>query len=103
MDIGDTTPVGAYAEGVSAHNLLDMAGNVWEWTGSLWGKQGRKPDFAYPYQPADGRENLAAADTILRVVRGGAFFNFDNQVRCTYRHANAPHDREDHVGFRVAS
>jgi formylglycine-generating enzyme required for sulfatase activity len=43
-----TTPVGAFPEGASPYGLLDMAGNVWEWTESLWGEDYEKPDFGYP-------------------------------------------------------
>ena len=71
--VWSTTPVGVYPTGVSPAGCLDMAGNVWEWTSSLWGKNVDKPDFKYPYQPDDGRENLEAGDESLRVLRGGSW------------------------------
>ncbi len=73
MTVGDTTPVGSYPDGKSPYGLLDVAGNVWEWTSSLWGKDASKPEFGYPYDAKDGRENLSAPDTVPRVLRGGSF------------------------------
>ena len=52
-----------------------MAGNVWEWTSSLF-----KP---YPYNPTDGREDESGSGS--RVVRGGSYVNNGRHVRCAYR------------------
>ena len=78
--IGATSAVGCFPKGESPYGMLDMCGNVWEWTMSLWGKDFKKPDFKYPYAADDGRENMKAGKDILRSVRGGAFFN-QSEVR----------------------
>jgi len=67
----------------------------------LWGKTSSQPDFGYPYDSDDGREEPAADDDIQRVVRGGSFN--DNLVvsRCAFRFANDPPDKFNHFGFRV--
>ncbi len=99
----DTTPVGSYPKGASSHGLLDMAGNVWEWTLSLWGEDTLEPDFAYPYRPWDERENPDAGNEVRRVLRGGSFADVAGDVRCAVRHAHLPYRRFRIVGFRVAA
>ncbi len=99
--LGTTSPVGMYPEGASAYGCLDMAGNVWQWTSSLWGKDIMKPEFKYPYNPRDGRENLQANDDVRRVVRGGAFLNLQRNARCAYRRYRGPYNRLTNNSFRV--
>ena len=103
MTVGDTTPVGRYPDGKSPYGLLDVAGNVWEWTSSLWGTDENKPEFGYPYDATDGRENQSAPDTVLACVRGGSFGDVARSVRCAYRDRYSPDDRSDYFGFRVVS
>ncbi|MDY6875415.1 MAG: SUMF1/EgtB/PvdO family nonheme iron enzyme [Chloroflexota bacterium] len=91
-NIGRTTPVGQYSpQGDSPYGCADMAGNVWEWTRSLWGKDWAKPDFGYPYNPTDGRENLKAE--VLRVLRGGSFVLDRHLARCAFRVRGRPERR----------
>lgn len=80
-NLGDTTPVDAYPAGVSPYGAMDMAGNVWEWTGMSW------ENFKYPYESSDGREQIDAPDCITHVLRGGAFDFSGNNVRCAARYA----------------
>ena len=52
-----TAAAGSYPDGASPYGVLDMAGNVWEWTSSLY-----RP---YPYDPGDGREDPAARGKVI--------------------------------------
>jgi iron(II)-dependent oxidoreductase len=100
--IGDTSAVGVFPLGVSRDGCLDMAGNVWEWTRSLWGKDIMKPDYKYPYSPDDSkREDLRAGDEIWRVVRGGSWFLLQVNSRCAVRFGLLLVNRFNHGGFRV--
>ena len=103
-NIGGTTLAGQYSpQGDSPYGCTDMAGNVWEWTRSLWGEDLGKADFGYPYDPGDGRENLEAGRKVRRVLRGGAFNNEAWYVRCACRSRGNPNSRFRHSGFRVVA
>jgi hypothetical protein len=90
--IGGTTPVGKYSpQGDSFYGCADMAGNVWEWTSSLYRD--------YPYREGDGREDMASSGR--RVLRGGSFVNFRDYARSAYRDSNVPNFRNWNYGVRV--
>jgi formylglycine-generating enzyme required for sulfatase activity len=90
--IGGTSPVGACPGGASPFGLLDMAGNVFEWTSSLY--------KSYPYQADDGREDHSSKG--VRVLRGGSFVFYAAYARCAHRYWNYPHWSGKDLGFRVA-
>jgi formylglycine-generating enzyme required for sulfatase activity len=91
--VGDTMPVGSYPKGASPYGLLDVAGNVWEWTSSLY--------TPYPYDGKDGRESPDGVEP--RTLRGGAWDYSVDGVRCAYRNGYDIVDRDRSVGFRVVS
>ena len=98
--IGRTTAVGLIPRGESPYHALDMAGNVWEWCSSCWGKDWSKPDFKYPYRADDGREDLKSSD--LRIRRGGSWLYGSSSARCAGRSRVSPVIRLYYVGFRLA-
>jgi formylglycine-generating enzyme required for sulfatase activity len=101
LGLQGTTPVGIFPDGASPYGCLEMAGNVWEWTSSLWGKDWDKPKYRYPYDAADGRENLDASDDVLRVLRGGSWYYDLNYARCAYRSRYYPLYGSSYRGFRI--
>jgi formylglycine-generating enzyme required for sulfatase activity len=60
---GDTTPVGAFADGVSPYGVYDMTGNVWEWTASWY--------TAYPGNKTTS-ENYGER---YKTLKGGSWFD----------------------------
>ena len=91
VDLGRTSPVGAFPAGESPCGALDVAGNVWEWCSTA-----RK---AYPYRADDGREDLEG--DAARVLRGGSWSIGRRFARCAGRYDGHPDNFYDIVGFRV--
>lgn len=104
-NVGDTTAVGTYVFGTSFYGLVDMAGNVWEWTADWYG------EGYYASSPTNNPTGPSSGEN--RVLRGGSFANFGGYDvwRCAYRVGSSPigriGDRPDfrnfNFGFRVVS
>jgi len=85
------SPVGAFPSSTAACGALDLSGNVWEWTHSLY--QG------YPYRTNDGREDRFAAGQ--RTLRGGAWLYSRRGARVSFRFRSHPGDFSPDIGVRV--
>jgi serine/threonine protein kinase len=95
LGLDDTSPVGIFLEGASPYGVLDMNGNVWEWTRSF-GYDVSK----YPYDPKDGREDLSRKD-VTRALRGDSFYGDVDCARCAFRDQDYPNNMSEGRGVRV--
>lgn len=77
-----TSAVGIYPLDASPFGVLDMAGNVWEWS----------------LDPFDGAMD---SDSVGRVVRGGSWYYGRDYARASSRYHFDPTSRHDYAGFRV--
>jgi formylglycine-generating enzyme required for sulfatase activity len=93
--------VGCFLEGFSPYGVMEMGGNVWEWTRSLWGADWESPSFKYPYRHFLIREKTEESSDVRRVLRGGAFIDGRLNIRCAARLRDYPERRSDYFGFRV--
>lgn len=83
----ETAPVGSFVHGNTPEGLMDMAGNVWEWTSSI--------PCAYPAH--------TCADTGERVIRGSGWTHrYLMSPEVTTREKLAVSSPSDGVGFRCA-
>jgi formylglycine-generating enzyme required for sulfatase activity len=73
-----TCALGCFPGSASPYGLLDLSGNVWEWTSSPW------PD----------------PENKWYVVRGGSYATQFRFATCSYDSPREPHQAYDSVGFR---
>ena len=110
-EVSDTSRVGSYQAGASPFSVLDMAGNVWEWTADLY-----KSNFYLTSALSNPTGPSEVIDLYQRVLRGGSFQDERVNVRLSNRgyelgpdRMAAPQDPAYYgrssvrIGFRCAS
>ncbi len=86
-------PVGSFPKGKSYYGVLDMAGNVWEWT-SDW--------YSDVYYFRSARRNPLGPDVgSWRVIRGGSWIDALPRCSTTFRFYLYPRLKTSFVGFRL--
>jgi len=83
--IGQTSAVGIFPDGSSPYDILDLSGNVFEWT-------------LTEYRNSNSKDISSNGQ---RVVRGGSWFNNHVSARTTFRGYCNPAVYSDYRGFRV--
>lgn len=93
-----TTPIDAYAHAASPYGVIDMAGNVEEWTSTISDNE----EFPYPYKADDGREDIDKYEHFRR-LRGGCWLFDPPTARAAFRSFFSVNDRYDWLnGMRLA-
>jgi formylglycine-generating enzyme required for sulfatase activity len=79
MLVTDTSRVGSYAMGASPFGVMDMAGNVAEWTNDIY-------DFdSYLTSPLENPLGPTSSSSLNRVVRGGSLGDAEINIRVSKR------------------
>ncbi len=87
---GGTLPVDACPEGAAPNGVLQLIGNVWEWT------EGE-------FRCTDRDGHPVVGGTLLKTIRGGAYDTyFPWQATSTFRTAADAMARSPNIGFRCA-
>ncbi len=88
--VGTTVPVSHHPEGVAPNHVLQLVGNVWEWTDS-------------EYAITDDQGKPIVGEMPMHVIRGGAFDTyFEMQATSEFRTGQIALARSHNTGFRCA-
>ncbi|GAA2034468.1 formylglycine-generating enzyme family protein [Agromyces tropicus] len=102
---GGTSPVGTFAP--NGYDLVDVIGNVWEWTSDAFTPRHVPPDAA-SVDRGERRDLLsgAAPSRSMRTTKGGSHLcapEYCRRYRPAARSAQAEDSATTHLGFRCAA
>ena len=90
---GFTSPVGSYPAGASIYDVMDMAGNVWEWCRDLYQENSYlTSEKVNPKGPSTGNGNT---------FRGGGWYCGPKTVITTVRGGHGLDYNDSGLGFRI--
>jgi formylglycine-generating enzyme required for sulfatase activity len=87
----NTSPGGKFPEGASPYGVMDLSGNVWEWT----------EDWFKPY-PGNEYDNDFYGEK-FKVIKGGSWSSNLDLARSTVRGKAIPEDKKKYIGFRCVA
>ena len=92
-EIGTTSAVGCFPNGRSPYGILDMSGNIYEWTRSTYKR--------YPFSEQSYIDVMRTSRKEM-VFRGNSYESTFGLARCTNRFVDTPKRISKDLGFRIA-
>lgn len=96
-----TSPVGQFPMGASPYGVMDLSGNVWEWTRDWFQSDYyRHSPSQNPLGPQLIEKKESSAQAASRVLRGGSWYVGSRFLRTSVRRRRPPEEKGASCGMR---